>query len=75
MDIGQKTNDDQDKNNDGQTIGETSFIRHARNDSLTEETEQPMHGQDDDDQLNQRSIFSPLIHGQGNFAMGSVCGW
>jgi hypothetical protein len=58
----QKTNNDQDNNNDGEHVDETTCVGDARNDGLTEETEQPVDRQYQDDQLKQGNLLSNQVY-------------
>jgi hypothetical protein len=51
LQLRQETNDDQNNNKYGQHVDETLRVRDARNDGMTEETEQPVCGQSQDNQL------------------------
>ena len=53
---GKKLNNNQDEDNDGEHVDKYRCVRNSGNDRFTEETIQPVYGQDQDDHLKQGNL-------------------
>ena len=53
---GKKFNRNQNDDNDGKHVDKSGCVRNSGNDRFTEETKQPVHGQDQDNHLKQGNL-------------------